>query len=525
MRIALVLFLVLSCLTLAPAARAEPRAATFALIMGVNRSADRELPELRYADDDAARYQELFRLLGARTYLLTRMDENTQRLHAQAAAEALFPRRAELERSMKSLTEEVRQARRRGVRVVLYVVYAGHGNVKSGEAYVLLENDRLNAKRLAELVRRPGADEVHLIVDACNSGLLAASRGPGGKRRPLAGFSQTGPLVEDARIGLLLSTSSGRESHEWEQFQAGVFSHEVRSGLYGAADANRDAKVSYREIAAFVKRANAAIPNERFRPDVFARAPAKSENLVSLKRAMGRRIEVRSKLGSRFLLENSLGVRLADFHPNAEHEMRILRPANELLFLRRLPPAPLPGRPAEATGDEAEFEIPAARDVIRLAELESAPPRVALRGAAHESFNLLFALPFDQKSVHDEPLIPSVAIKPEPPREPQTEPDPWRRTAGIGLVGVGAAAASVGAALFLSGEVIRLDGEAGVSQREIAERNDRVSSRRTAGLVAFGVAAGAAATGVTLLLWQPSKGSELSASARPDGVLFTYRAQ
>lgn len=522
-RLSLVTLSLLFCLTLVLTARAEPRNATFALIIGVNRGADRELPALRYADDDAARYQELFRLLGARTYLLTRMDENTERLHAQAAAEAIAPRKAELERSVKTLTQEVRQARSRGVRVALYVVYAGHGNVKSGEAYVLLENERLNAKRLADLVRRPGADDVHLIVDACNSGLLAAARGPGGKRRPLSGFSQTGPLVEDARIGLLLSTSSGRESHEWEQFQAGVFSHEVRSGLYGAADANRDGRVSYREIASFVKRANAAIPNERFRPDVFARAPAKSENLVNLKRAMGRRIEVQSELGSHWMLENTLGVRLADFHPSAEHEMRIMRPANERLFLRRLPPAPLPGQPARGSSDEAEFEIPQAREVVRLAELESAPPRVALRGAAHESFNLLFALPFDQESVHDEPLAPSVAIKHEQPREPQTEPDPWRRTAGIGLIGVGAAAASTGTALFLSGEVIRNEGEAGVSQREIAERNDRVSGRRTAGLIAFGVAAGAAATGVTLLLWQPGTRAELSASARSNGVILTYR--
>ncbi len=98
------LLLILAALLFSLPAEAAPQTATFALIIGVNRGADSELPELRYADDDAARYQELFRLLGARTHLLARMDANTKRLHAQAAAEAVAPRRAELERVLKTLT-------------------------------------------------------------------------------------------------------------------------------------------------------------------------------------------------------------------------------------------------------------------------------------------------------------------------------------------------------------------------------------------------------------------------------------
>jgi hypothetical protein len=44
-------------------------------------------------------------------------------------------------------------------------------------------------------------------------------------------------------------------------------SHELRSALRGAADADRDARVTYAELGAFLKVANRAIPNERFRPD------------------------------------------------------------------------------------------------------------------------------------------------------------------------------------------------------------------------------------------------------------------
>lgn len=46
-------------------ARAESPRASFALIIGSNVSVDTNLQPLRYADDDAARYLDLFRLLGA----------------------------------------------------------------------------------------------------------------------------------------------------------------------------------------------------------------------------------------------------------------------------------------------------------------------------------------------------------------------------------------------------------------------------------------------------------------------------
>jgi hypothetical protein len=108
----------------APAAEARPPAASavFALVVGVNTAPESEMAPLQYADDDAARYLDLFRALGARTYLLARPDENTRRLHAQAAAEAIAPRRPELTRTVTALAHDVAQARATGVPTVLYVV-------------------------------------------------------------------------------------------------------------------------------------------------------------------------------------------------------------------------------------------------------------------------------------------------------------------------------------------------------------------------------------------------------------------
>ena len=353
---------------------ARPREAAFALVLGVNHSLDSSQRPLRYADDDAARYFDLFRALGARVYVLTRPDDNTRRLHAQAAAEARLPRAAELEETVATLADDVDRARQRGVKTVFYFVYAGHGNEAKGARTVTLEDSHLTSERLAvEVLDRVAADRTHLVVDACGSFLFAytGARGPGGSRRALSGFSRAGALAERTDVGLLLSTSSAQDSHEWEAVQAGVFSHIVRSGLYGAADADADGQVSYDEIAAFVERAGAAVPNERYRPEVHVRAPQGSDRLLDLRQGLERRLEIDgAATHGHHYLEDTFGVRLLDFHNAPGQSLQLVRtPAAGLLYLRG----------ADA---EAEFPIPAAPPVVQLAEVAPRAPRTGPRGAA-----------------------------------------------------------------------------------------------------------------------------------------------
>ena len=69
---------------------------------------------------------------------------------------------------------------------VLYVVYAGHGNVSAGQGYIALEDARLTGADIARvIIDGVRADENHLIIDACYSFYLAYARGPGGRRFPL----------------------------------------------------------------------------------------------------------------------------------------------------------------------------------------------------------------------------------------------------------------------------------------------------------------------------------------------------
>jgi hypothetical protein len=465
-------------------------AARFVLILGVNRSVDAELPVLHYADDDAVRYDDLFRALGGKTHLLARLDENTRRISPEAVASARDPRRAELVRAVASLAADVAAARARGQRTMFYFVYAGHGNVDSKTAYLALEDARLDSRDIEhDIIDKVHADESHLIIDACYSYFLAFGRGPGGRRREVPSFATAEGLAGRPDVGLLLSTTSARESHEWAGFQAGIFSHEVRSGLYGAADLDGDGRISYVEIAAFVMRANAAIPNERFRPEVYAHAPlAANTQLIDLRGAPGRRLRLDAGAeATHYLFEDTLGVRLADFHNASGHALSVLLPSGGRgVYLKR-------------TSDEQEFVIPESPDVIDLADLSPQPPRLVSRGPADFAFNLIFSLPFDEQAVAEYQRRPAPADVDL--AATSTAPLPtWRKATTTAAISVAIASGIV--AIGFTADAQRLSQQAhspSISQSQTAALNDRMASRRRIAEISAGVAGAAALAGAWLV--------------------------
>jgi hypothetical protein len=357
--------------------------------------------------------------------------------------------------------------------------------------------------RLAEHV----VEELHIIVDACASYYLAYSRGPGGERRPLTNFQDSDLLLADPRVGLLLSTSSARESHEWEGFQAGVFSHEIRSGLYGAADADGDGRVSYREIAAFVSRANEAIPNERYRPDVHVRAPRQSDTLLDLRRGLGRRLEIDGAHAAHYYVEDARGVRLLDVHNGPHQSVSLLRPApNGPVFVRR-------------TGDDAEFVVPLSPEVVSIADIEPSPARVASRGAAHEAYNLLFSLPFDRDAV--DAYRPPLERAPEQTGQASDAANHRRRLLGWGALGLGGIGAGLGIALDVAALAVSGGTSPSESQRVVAQRNGRIDALNTAAGVSYVAGGAAAATGLVLLLWPDS---HLQVTASSSAAVVGYGA-
>ncbi len=487
--------LVLAACSFVPgAARAQPSSgdgspsyAVFALIVGVNHSADGDTPDLHYADDDAARYLDLFRSMGARAYVLTRPDENTRRLYPQLAAEALHPVRRDFDRAVANLARDVAQAHERSVRTLFYFVYAGHGRVRDGRGYVTLEDDRLDAPTLdSALIDAVSADATHVIVDACDSYFLALARGPGGDREEAHGFSGAGGLRARDSVGLLLSTSSARESHEWSGIQAGVFSHEVRSALYGAADADGDGQVSYREVSAFIERANEAIPNEEFRPRIYARPPKDTSVLLDLRGRFRSRIEIPGTHADHYLLEDSRGVRLADSHNGPDSVTYLLRPPHTgRLYLRRV-------------GADIEYLVPGGQERVTVAELAPSESRSLPRGAAADSFELLFSLPFGKRDVDSYPVRSLVGLGRE---RGVAAPVGWRTWGGAVLL-TGSAIAGVIGGLTLAAAQSDHDGvTAATSQQAIGSANRAIRDKDLWGGVEVGAAGACAAAGLLLLLW------------------------
>ncbi|MFU8806576.1 MAG: hypothetical protein ACNA8W_22390, partial [Bradymonadaceae bacterium] len=65
----------------------------YALIVANNTSVDEGVDALRFADDDGARYHELFSSLAHETTLLTTLDAESQRIFPGLASQTLPPTR------------------------------------------------------------------------------------------------------------------------------------------------------------------------------------------------------------------------------------------------------------------------------------------------------------------------------------------------------------------------------------------------------------------------------------------------
>ncbi len=292
----------------------------FAVIVTNNRSVERTRPDLQYADDDGVQYARLFgRLLGAEhVRLLTDLDVSSRRLYgSEPAAQARPPTGTELDAAVGWAAERIGAARRAGARTAFYFVFAGHGDVERGQGFLELIDGRLDARGIeARVLSRVGADATHVILDSCNSFFVISPRRPGGRRWATARDAAMGLSGRLPNVGVFLSTSAEADVFEWSELQSGIFSHLVRSGLAGGADADGDGLIRYDELSAFVATATATVANDLYRPRLFSRGPGGrgSEVLVGLHHAPGQRLRVAAPGRRRLTLRDAEGVRVLDVH-------------------------------------------------------------------------------------------------------------------------------------------------------------------------------------------------------------------
>lgn len=279
-------------------------------------------------------------------------------------------------------------AARQGRPTEFIFVYAGHGAVTpEGEGYLNLLDGRLPRRDLFQHVLAPVPARVkHVIIDACNAYLVVARRGgpaAAAEQAALRAFLDRESLEGHPEVGVLVSGAREVDTHEWSALEAGVFSHEVRSALLGAADADGDGLIRYAEVAAFAAAANEGLPDARARVEIFARPPALdlAIPLMDLRRGPGRYLEVPAALKGRFQVEDARGVRYADFHASGEEPvwLRLLGTADYFILHG--------GQEARAEGRHGGIAVLSAHSFARVAD--------ATRGAVEDAHQRgLFAVAY-----------------------------------------------------------------------------------------------------------------------------------
>jgi hypothetical protein len=321
----------------------------YAIAIGNNAPPNAALPALHYADDDAVRYHQLFSRFAADARLLAVLDDDTQRRYRGLGAVAEAPTLDNLARIVTEYAGKMAADVARGDHPVLYLAFSGHGaaDTTRGAFLAMLDGPLTRERLYRDVIGRLPAAYVHLIIDACNAGAVVGVRGPGEPveidgREAEVTLPERLAVTEGAQrawptVGVVIAAAGGQEAHEWSRIESGVFTHEVISGLLGAADVNRDGRIEYSELAAFIAAANRDIPDPRAAPRVIARPPPIDRNaaLITVDALRGSVFLTgdTSAVGH-FYLELDNGQRYLDAHLAPGAAARIAMPANARVFVR-----------------------------------------------------------------------------------------------------------------------------------------------------------------------------------------------
>ncbi|MEW6431817.1 MAG: caspase family protein [Myxococcota bacterium] len=216
--------LALSVTLLASGALAETR--RIAIVVG-NNAGTGDMPPLRFAESDAGKMARVLVELGDVT------PENVLLLQGRGVTE--------LEQAIADAKERVALFKRSpDVRSVVLFYFSGHSD---GEA-IELGREKLAYARLKALLGGTGADVRLAIVDACRSG--AGLREKGGK--PADAFTiRLADTLQATGEAFITSSAADEAALESNEVMGSYFTHNLISGLRGAADTSGDKLVTLAE--------------------------------------------------------------------------------------------------------------------------------------------------------------------------------------------------------------------------------------------------------------------------------------
>lgn len=214
-----------------PALAADPGDAPslrrFALVASANDGGPSRT-HLRFANSDAESLARVLASLGGvqgRDVLLIREAS-----------------RSALQDAFAQVGKQIAGERRPQVRRELFVYYSGH----SDEDGLLLGGERVGYRELRQWIDGTGAEVRIAVLDSCASGALIRLKG-GVRRQAFLSDAST-----QARGHAFLTASSADEAaQESDRIGAAFFTHYLLSGMRGAADSNRDGRVTLNEAYQF----------------------------------------------------------------------------------------------------------------------------------------------------------------------------------------------------------------------------------------------------------------------------------
>ncbi len=199
----------------------------FAFLVGANNGGEGRVT-LRYAVHDARAVQEVLEEMGGI------LPGDTHFL-ADPGRETFFE-------EIKKLAEDVAQAKEKFRRVEVVFYYSGH----SDEENIFLGNERVSYKEFKDLITSMGADVRIAILDSCASGALTLPKGV--IKRP--------PFLMDTAYDMkgyafITSSSATEAAQESNRLKRSFFTHNLISGMRGAADMNQDGRITLNEAYQF----------------------------------------------------------------------------------------------------------------------------------------------------------------------------------------------------------------------------------------------------------------------------------
>ncbi|MFC2160474.1 caspase domain-containing protein [Acidobacteriota bacterium] len=199
----------------------------FAFLVGANNGGkDRVI--LRYAVDDARAIEDVLKEMGGLLPGDSHFLEEPDR-------EKFF---SELEK----LSKDVAKARNTFRRVEVILYYSGH----SDEESIYLGNSRVTYKEFRDIITSMNADVRIAILDSCASGALTLPKG----------VIKKSPFLMDTAYDMkgyafMTSSSASEAAQESGRLGRSYFTHNLISGMRGAADMNLDGRITLNEAYQF----------------------------------------------------------------------------------------------------------------------------------------------------------------------------------------------------------------------------------------------------------------------------------